>query len=85
MNSVHTVLAAMEPLPQWANFLAEALAILLVAIGSLIWFTMFRKKRKRKHKHHNHEKRQLNPTLAECGGLPPVREEKQTDTQTPQP
>jgi cytochrome c-type biogenesis protein CcmH/NrfF len=85
MNSVHTVLAAMEPLPQWANFLAMALAILLVALGSLIWFLMFRKKRKRKRKHHNHEKRQLNPTLAECGGLPPLREERRSDAQTPQP
>jgi hypothetical protein len=75
MNSIHTVLAAMEPLPQWANFLAMALSILFVAIGSLIWFLMFRKKHKRKRKHHNHEKRQLNPTLAECGGLPPKRDE----------
>jgi hypothetical protein len=74
MNSAPTMLAAMEPLPQWANFLAMALAILLVALGSLIWFAMARKKRKRKRKHHNHEKRQLNPTLAECGGLPPKRD-----------
>ena len=64
----------MEPLPQWANFLVMALVILLVGIGSLIWFVMFRKKRKRKRKHHNHEARQLNPTLAECGGLPPRRD-----------
>jgi hypothetical protein len=67
------MLAEVAPLPSWANFLAMALAILLVAIGSLIWFVIFRKKRKRKRKHHSHEKRQLNPTLAECGGLPPKR------------
>jgi hypothetical protein len=52
-----------------------ALAILLVALGSLAWFLMARKKRKRKRKHHDHEKRQLNPTLAECGGLPPKRDD----------
>jgi hypothetical protein len=75
----------MQPLPQWGNFLAMALSILLVAIGSLIWFTMFRKKRKRKHRPHHHEKRQLNPTLSECGGLPPLHEERQTDAQPPQP
>lgn len=75
----------MAPLPQWAYFLVMAAVFLLVAIGSLIWFVTFRKKRKRKRKHHNHEKRQLNPTLAECGGLPPLREEGHTDTQTPQP
>jgi len=44
----------------------------------LIWFLMFRKKRKRKRKHHSHEKRQLNPTLAECGGLPPKRDDLNT-------
>jgi type VI protein secretion system component VasK len=75
MNSADIMLADVAPLPQWANFLAMALAILLVAIGSLIWFLMFRKKRKRKRKHHSHEKRQLNPTLAECGGLPPKRDD----------
>jgi len=69
------MLAAMAPLPQWVNFLAMALAILIVALGSLIWFTMFRKKRKRKRRPHHHEKRQLNPTLAECGGLPPKRDD----------
>jgi cytochrome c-type biogenesis protein CcmH/NrfF len=69
------MLAAIEPLPQWVNFLAMFVAILLVALGSLIWFAMARKKRKRKRKHHNHEKRQLNPTLAECGGLPPKRDD----------
>jgi preprotein translocase subunit YajC len=73
----------MEPLPQWLNFLAMALVILLTAIGSLIWFLAFRKKRKRKRKPHNHEKRQLNPTLAQTGGLPPLREEKKTDAPTP--
>jgi len=85
MNSVHTMLAALAPLPQWVNFLAMALAILLAALGSLIWFVMFRKKRKRKRRPHHHEKRQLNPTLAECGGLPPLREEKPTDVPTPTP
>ncbi len=79
------MLAAMEPLPEWLDFLAMTLAILLASVGSLIWFLVFRKKRKRKHRQHSHEKSQLNPTLAECGGLPPPREEKPTDAtkQTP--
>jgi heme/copper-type cytochrome/quinol oxidase subunit 2 len=68
------MVAAMEPLPEWLNFLIMTLAIVLVAIGCLIWFLVFRKKRKRKHRPHSHEKRQLNPTLAECGGLPPKRD-----------
>jgi heme/copper-type cytochrome/quinol oxidase subunit 2 len=71
------MVAAMEPLPEWLNFLIMTLAIVLVAIGCLIWFLVFRKKRKRKHRPHSHEKRQLNPTLAECGGLPPKRDPDQ--------
>lgn len=67
------MLAEMEPFPPWLDFLIMALVILLVAIGSLIWFLVFHKKRRRKHRPHSHEKRQLNPTLAECGGLPPKR------------
>ena len=65
------MLADTAPLPQWGNFLAMALAILLVAIGCLIWFLMFRKKRKRKRKHRGHDR--INPTRAEIGGLPPPR------------
>ena len=81
-----TLLAAIEPLPQWRNFLAMAGSLLLVAIGVLLWFVMFRKKRRRKRrKHHEHEKRHINPTLAESGGLPPLREEIRTDAPTPPP
>jgi hypothetical protein len=84
MNSADIMLAAMEPLPQWLNFLVMAVALLLGVFGVFLWAVMFRKKRRRKRrKHHEHEKRQLNPTLAECGGLPPSREEKQTDAPTP--
>jgi uncharacterized iron-regulated membrane protein len=76
----------MGPLPQWLNFLVMFLAILLAAAGALIWLVVFRKKGKRKRrKHRHHEERQLNPTLAETGGLPPVREEKRPDEPTPPP
>ena len=71
------MLAVFEPLPQWVNFLAVAGCMLLGAGGSLVWFVAFRKKRKRKRRHHNHEKRPLNPTLAETGGLPPKRDPDQ--------
>ncbi len=72
------MLAVFEPLPQWLNFLAMAGGLLLGAGGVLIWFLFFRKKRKRKRRHHHHrEKRQLNPTLAEIGGLPPKRDPDQ--------
>ncbi|MEI9866038.1 MAG: hypothetical protein WDN00_16095 [Limisphaerales bacterium] len=68
------MLAMVGPLPQWANFLAMAGVILLVAVGSLIWFLAFRTKRKRKRRHHHRERRPLNPTLDQTSGLPPRRE-----------
>ncbi len=67
------LLAVLQPLPQWLNFLAVVGCMLLGALGVLIWYVFFRKKRKRKYKHHR-EKRPLNPTLAETGGLPPKRD-----------
>ena len=78
------MLAVFEPLPQWFNFLAMAIAVLLAAIITLFCLAIFRKKRKRKHRHRHHrEKRQINPTLAETGGLPPVREDEKPSGQTP--
>jgi len=85
MNSETAMLAVYEPLPQWLNFLVMAVALLLGTFGVLLWALMFRKKRKRKYrKHHEHRgERKLNPTLAESGGLPPLREENKTDARTP--
>jgi membrane protein implicated in regulation of membrane protease activity len=84
MNSGETMLAAVAPLPQWANFLALFAVIVLSAFGVFLWAVLFRKKRKRKHhSRQRREQRKLNPTLAESGGLPPAREEKNTDASTP--
>jgi hypothetical protein len=87
MSSTDTLLAVFEPLPQWVNFLAMTVAVLVVAIGSLLWFAVFRRKKQRKHKHRRHrrEQRQLNPTLAQTGGLPPARENEKSPGQTPPP
>jgi hypothetical protein len=85
MNSGTTMLAVYAPLAQWQIFLIMAVALLLGTFGVLLWALMFRKKRKRKYrKHHEHRgERKLNPTLAECGGLPPLREENETEARTP--
>ena len=79
------MLAVYEPLPQWVNFLAMAVALLLGALGVLLWAVMFRKRRKRKYrKHHAHRgERKPNPTLAELGGLPPLRQTERPDDQPP--
>ena len=62
----------------WVEILALAGAILLVAIGALIW-TFFLRKRKRRRRHksrHRHERRLPNLTLAQNGGLPPVHQKE---------
>ena len=65
--------------PEWVDFLIMAGAILLVAIGALVWTFFIRKPgRRRRKSRHRHEHRLLNPTLAQNGGLPPVRPEGKT-------
>ena len=84
MNAGPTMLAVFEPLPQWLNFLVMAGALLLGTFGVFIWAVMFRKRRKRKYRKHSERRGEskLNPTLAESGGLPPLREEDKTDAPT---
>lgn len=59
-------------------------AILLPAICVLIWALFFKKKRrhKRKHRRHSSKNRRMNPTLAETGGLPPVRKSENVPEQS---
>jgi hypothetical protein len=75
--------------PEMVDLLIMTGAILLVAIGALIWAFFIRKRgpRRRRHKsRHHHEHRLPNPTLAQSGGLPPVRpEEKPSGRQMPTP
>ena len=62
----------------WVEFLALVGAIVLVAIGGLIWtfFLRKRKRRRRRKSHHRHERRLPNLPLAQSGGLPPIRQEE---------
>jgi len=70
---------------QLKEFLILGGSILLVALLTFIWALFIRKtgKRTRKYRHRRHSR--LNPTLAETGGLPPVREGNKPDAQTPPP
>jgi hypothetical protein len=65
--------------PEWVDFFIMAGAIALVAIGALIWVFFLRKpgRRRRRKSHHRHGRRLSNPTLAQNGGLPPVRPEEE--------
>jgi hypothetical protein len=57
----------------WLIFLAILLAVGIGITCFIVWFVLLRKsggqrKRRRQRKH-----RHVNPTLAQTGGLPPVR------------
>jgi len=71
--------------PAWVDFFIMTGTLVLVAIGALIWVFFFRKPGRRRRKYrHRHERRLPKPTLAQNGGLPPVRqEEKPSNRQMP--
>jgi len=65
-------------LPSFAD-IADFLIIIGAAVFvALVWLFLFRSRLMRRHKHHHHHRRsqrKLNPTLAQTGGLPPIRKE----------
>jgi len=70
--------------PVWVDFFIMTGAFALVGIGVLIWIFFFRKPGRRRRKHrHRHEHRSPNPTLAQSGGLPPVRQEEKPSPRPP--
>jgi hypothetical protein len=84
------------PAPGLEDFFIVMGAIMLAALTALIWLAFFRKKHthlhKHRHRHRHHgkkrkrrEHRPLNPTLAQTGGLPPIRTEEPPPAQTPPP
>jgi heme/copper-type cytochrome/quinol oxidase subunit 2 len=65
--------------PAWMDFFMMAGVFVLVLISALIWLFFFRKTRKRRRKYRQHHKYRLpNITLAQTGGLPPVRREEKS-------
>jgi len=75
--------------PEWIDFFIMLGSFLLVAAGALIWLFFIRKPGKRRRKRRHHQEHHLpNPTLAQSGGLPPIRKEEKPPRQpspTPQP
>ena len=71
----------------WVDFFIMAGVFALIAISALIWVFYLRKRgRKRRHKHRDHrERRTVNPTLAQTGGLPPPRPPESPDATSSQP
>jgi type VI protein secretion system component VasK len=62
----------------WLVFAGVLLAVCVVTFGIVIWVMLLRKRgKKSSRKHRKHQHRHTNPTLAETGGLPPIRESDQ--------
>jgi len=62
----------------WLIFIVMLLALGIPIFLFTLWLFLVRKpgkKRRRRHKHRRH--RRVNPTLAEKGGLPPVRDKNE--------
>ena len=69
--------------PAWVDFFIVLGVIALVTIGAFIWAVVFHNNAKPRRKRRRRHRRQINPTLAQTGGLPPVREEERSSGQTP--
>ena len=69
-----TLPAATRIAPEWLDFFVMIGVLLVLATCVLVWVVYFRKggRKHRRHRRH-HERRAANPTLAETGGLPPLR------------
>lgn len=92
---MNTMLAALLDVRTAKDYLLYLGAILLVALGVMIWAVAFRKTGKTRRRRRKHRERptarddhsesrserrrrreaRRNPTRAEVGGLPPLREE----------
>jgi ABC-type transporter Mla subunit MlaD len=65
-------------LPAGTDFLIVIGTTVLVALAVLVWVVFFRRIPRRRHKN----RRYLNPTLAQIGGLPPIRREEKPSGQS---
>lgn len=74
-----------DMLSAWAGLLVVMIAAILVILGAMVWIAFFRKNVRRRRRRRQHtDDRQPNPTLAQIGGLPPLRpNEKSAEPQTP--
>lgn len=62
----------------WLIFVAILLAVGIGIACFIIWLFLFRKSKKRRRKdNRRRHHRKLNPTLAQTGGLPPIRDANQ--------
>jgi hypothetical protein len=74
-------------LPSFADVADSLIVIGAAVLVALVWLFLFRSKLMHRHKYRRRRssQRKLNPTLAQTGRLPPLREEKKSADQTPPP
>jgi hypothetical protein len=69
---------------EWVDLLIVMGSIGLVLLVAFCWALFFRRNVKRRIRRRK-RRRSLNPTLAETGGMPPIREEKKPGAPAPPP
>ena len=62
----------------WLIFAAMLMAMGIPVFCFVIWLLVFRQPAKKHRKHRKRHHRQINPTLAQTGGLPPLRRPDET-------
>jgi hypothetical protein len=73
-------------LPSFADVVNSLIVIGAGVLAASVWLFLFRSKLMHRHKYHRRRsQRKPNPTLAQTGGLPPLRDEKKSADQTPPP
>jgi hypothetical protein len=72
-------------LSAWAGVVIVLGSAFVVTLVAVVWIIFFRKNvHRRRRRRRPNEPQQLNPTLAQVGGLPPARENrKRTERPTP--
>ena len=77
-----------EMLSAWAGVVIVMGAAVLVTLVAVVWILFFRRNARHRHRRrrqHN-DQQQLNPTLAQIGGLPPARQDRKfSERPTPTP
>jgi hypothetical protein len=66
-----------ELLSAWAGVVIVMGTAGLVTLAAMVWIVFFRKnKHRRRRRRQRSDQQQLNPTLAQIGGLPPARQDR---------
>jgi hypothetical protein len=76
-----------ELLSAWAGVVIVMGTAVSVTLAAMVWILFFRKnaRHRRKRRRQPNDQHQLNPTLAQVGGLPPARPDDKLSEEQPTP